>query len=55
MLAAFSVTPVGVGESVSVPVAEIVRLVHRPGVSDALHRKVEAVEARFGDTSVPEV
>ena len=92
MIAAFSITPLGVGDSVSEPVAEAVALVrasglpnetnamftnvegewdevmalikacvmhvaeaaprvsvvikidHRPGVEDALHRKVEAVE-----------
>src|SRR3954467_3939862 len=95
MLAAFSITPLGVGESVSASVADAVRLVrdsglpnetnamftnvegdwdevmtlikscvekvaegaprvsvvikldHRPGVSDALHTKVAAVEARL--------
>jgi uncharacterized protein (TIGR00106 family) len=97
MLAAFSITPLGVGEGVSEPVAEAVRLVrasglpnetnamftnvegdwddvmalikacvdkvaesaprvsvvikidHRPGVEDALHRKVDAVEAHLRD------
>ena len=95
MIAAFSITPLGIGESVSGSVAEAVRLVrasglpnetnamftnvegewdevmallkacvdkvaesaprvsvvikldHRPGVSDALHAKVEAVEAHL--------
>jgi uncharacterized protein (TIGR00106 family) len=95
MIAAFSITPLGVGESVSASVADAVRLVrdsglpnetnamftnvegdwdevmtlikscvekvaegaprvsvvikldHRPGVSDALHTKVAAVEARL--------
>jgi uncharacterized protein (TIGR00106 family) len=95
MLAAFSITPLGVGDSVSSSVAEAVRLVresglpnetnamftnvegpwdevmalvkscvdvvaasaprvsvvikidHRPGVEDALHAKVAAVEARL--------
>ena len=97
MIAAFSITPLGVGESVSGPVAHAVRLVresglrnetnamftnvegewdevmglikacvmkvseetprvsvvikidHRPGVSDGLHSKVEAVEVRLSD------
>ena len=97
MLAAFSITPLGVGESVSGSVAEAVRLVresglpsetnamftnvegewdevmgliracvdevgraaprvsvvikldHRPGVVDALHTKVEAVEAHLAE------
>jgi uncharacterized protein (TIGR00106 family) len=95
MIAAFSITPLGVGESVSESVADAVRLVresglpnetnamftnvegewddvmalikacvmkvsedaprvsivikidHRPGVSDGLHSKVEAVEGRL--------
>jgi uncharacterized protein (TIGR00106 family) len=95
MLAAFSITPLGVGDSVSASVADAVRLVresglpnetnamftnvegpwdevmalikacvdvvaesaprvsvvvkidHRPGVDDALHTKVAAVEARL--------
>lgn len=95
MLAAFSITPLGVGDSVSASVAEAVRLVResglpnettamfttvegewdevmdlvhrcvdrvledaprasvtlkldiRPGVADALHAKVQAVEARL--------
>jgi uncharacterized protein (TIGR00106 family) len=97
MIAAFSITPLGVGESVSESVADAVRLVresglpnetnamftnvegewdevmhlikacvmrvgedaprvsvvikldHRPGVTDALHHKVEAVEAHLRD------
>jgi uncharacterized protein (TIGR00106 family) len=97
MIAAFSITPLGVGESVSASVAEAVRLVrasglpnetnamftnvegewdevmalikacvetiadtaprvsvvikldHRPGVSDALHAKVAAVEAHLDE------
>jgi uncharacterized protein (TIGR00106 family) len=97
MSAAFSITPLGVGESVSGPVAEAVRLVresglpnetnamftnvegdwdevmalikdcvmtvaeaaprvsvvikldHRPGVSNALRHKTEAIEARLRD------
>jgi uncharacterized protein (TIGR00106 family) len=97
MIAAFSITPLGIGESVSVGVTEAVRLVrdsglpnetnamftnvegdwdevmalikacvmkvsdgaprvsvvikidHRPGVSDALHTKVESVERRLRD------
>jgi uncharacterized protein (TIGR00106 family) len=96
MLAAFSITPLGVGDGVSEPVAEAVRLVrasglpnetnamftnvegdwdevmalikqcvmtvaasaprvsvvikidHRPGVADALHTKVDAIEQRLG-------
>jgi uncharacterized protein (TIGR00106 family) len=95
MLAAFSITPLGIGTSVSDPVAEAVRLVresrlpnetnamftnvegdwdevmalvkqcvmsvaeaaprvsvvlkidHRPGVSDALRGKVDAIEAKL--------
>jgi uncharacterized protein (TIGR00106 family) len=95
MIAAFSITPLGVGESVSGPVAETVAMVrasglsnetnamftnvegewdevmalikacvmhvadaaprvsvvikidHHPGVEDALHHKVEAVEQRL--------
>jgi len=95
MIAAFSITPLGVGESVSGAVADAVRLVresglpnetnamftnvegdwdevmallkrcvdavaaqaprvsvvvkidHRPGVQDALHRKVEVIEERL--------
>jgi uncharacterized protein (TIGR00106 family) len=97
MLAAFSITPLGIGVSVSDPVAEAVRLVresglpnetnamftnvegdwdevmalvkrcvmtvaeaaprvsvvikidHRPGVSDALHGKVTAIEQTLAD------
>jgi len=97
VLAAFSITPLGAGESVSGPVADVVRLVresdlpnetnamftniegdwdevmalikacvmkvgasvprvsvvikldHRPGVSNALHGKVEAIEERLRD------
>ena len=97
MIAAFSITPLGVGDSVSASVAEAVRLVresglpnetnamftnvegewddvmallkacvekvaetaprvsvvvkldHRPGVSDALHAKVAAVEAHLDE------
>ena len=97
MLAAFSITPLGVGDSVSGSVAEAVRIVrdsglpnetnamftnvegdwddvmalikacvmkvgesaprvsvvikvdHRPGVTDGLHTKVAAVEERLGD------
>ena len=97
MIAAFSITPLGVGESVSGSVADAVRLVrdsglpnetnamftniegdwdevmmlikaclmkvseeaprvsvvikidHRPGVSDGLHSKVEAIEGRLRD------
>jgi uncharacterized protein (TIGR00106 family) len=97
MLAAFSITPLGAGESVSSPVADAVRLVreshlpnetnamfpniesdwdevmalikacvmkvaeavprvsvvikldHRPGVSNALRGKVEAIEERLRD------
>ena len=97
MLAAFSITPLGVGDSVSESVAEAVRIVrdsglpnetnamftniegewdqvmavikacvmkvgevaprvsvvikidHRPGVTDGLHAKVTAVEERLGD------
>jgi uncharacterized protein (TIGR00106 family) len=97
MIAAFSITPLGVGDSVSGSVAEAVRLVresglpnetnamftnvegewdevmglikacvdkvaetaprvsvvikldHRPGVSDALHAKVASVEARLDE------
>jgi uncharacterized protein (TIGR00106 family) len=97
MLAAFSITPIGAGDSVSAQVAEVVRLVrasglpnetnamftnvegewddvmellkscvltvagsaprvsvvlkldYRPGVDDALHAKVEAVEARLAN------
>ncbi|MGZ4712745.1 MAG: MTH1187 family thiamine-binding protein [Acidimicrobiia bacterium] len=97
MIAAFSITPLGLGPSVSEPVAEAVRLVrasglpnatnamftnvegewdevmglikdcvmsvaataervsvvikidHRAGVTDGLHTKVEAVEARLAD------
>jgi uncharacterized protein (TIGR00106 family) len=96
MLAAFSITPLGVGDSVSGSVAEAVRIVrdsglpnetnamftnvegewdevmalvkacvmkvgetaprvsvvikldHRPGVTDALHGKVDAIEQRLG-------
>lgn len=95
MIAAFSITPLGVGDSVSEPVAEavaivrasglpnetnamftnvegewdevmalikacvmhvaeaaprvsvVIKLDHRPGVEDALHHKVEAVEQRL--------
>jgi uncharacterized protein (TIGR00106 family) len=95
MIAAFSITPIGIGESVSGSVAEAVRLVresglpngtnamftnvegdwddvmglikacvmkiaedaprvsvvikidHRPGVSDGLHSKVEAIDYRL--------
>jgi uncharacterized protein (TIGR00106 family) len=95
MLAAFSITPLGTGDSVSAQVAEVVRLVrasglpnetnamftnvegewddvmallkacvttvaessprvslvlkidYRPGTSDALHAKVDAIEARL--------
>jgi uncharacterized protein (TIGR00106 family) len=95
MIAAFSITPVGAGESVSASVAEAVRIVresglpnetnamftnveggwddvmgliktcvdkvgetaprvslvikidHRPGTVDALHRKVDAIETRL--------
>jgi uncharacterized protein (TIGR00106 family) len=95
MIAAFSITPLGVGDSVSEPVAEAVRLVrdsglpnetnamftnvegewdevmslikacvmtvaeiaprvsvvikidHRPGVTNALHGKVDAIEQRL--------
>ena len=97
MLAAFSITPLGVGDSVSESVADAVRIVrdsdlpnetnamftnvegewdevmavikacvmkvgeaaprvsvvikidHRPGVTDGLHAKVTAVEERLGD------
>lgn len=97
MLAAFSITPLGVGEGVSEPVADAVRLVrasglpnetnamftnvegewdevmalikscvlkvaeraprvsvvvkldYRPGVEDALHGKVEAIESRLAE------
>ena len=97
MLAAFSITPLGVGDSVSGSVADAVRIVrdsglpnetnamftnvegewdevmavikacvmkvgeaaprvsvvikldHRPGVTDGLHAKVEAVEQRLDD------
>ena len=97
MLAAFSVTPLGVGESVGGPVADVVRLVreselanetnamftnvegdwdevmaliqacvlrvaeeaprvsvvmkldYRPGVTDALHGKVQAIEDRLAE------
>jgi uncharacterized protein (TIGR00106 family) len=97
MLAAFSITPLGTGDSVSAPVADAVRLVresglpnetnamftnvegdwdevmaligrcvtaigehaprvsvvikvdYRPGVTDALHAKVAAVEAHLRD------
>ncbi len=97
MLAAFSISPLGVGDSVSGSVAEAVRIVrdsglpnetnamftnvegewddvmalikecvmkvgesaprvsvvikidHRPGVTDALHTKVAAVEQRLGE------
>ena len=96
MIAAFSITPLGVGDSVSEPVAEAVRLVrdsglpnetnamftnvegewdevmslikacvmtvagvaprvsvvikidHRPGVTNALQAKVDAIEKRIG-------
>lgn len=96
MIAAFSITPLGVGESVGEAVSDVVRLVresglpnetnamftnvegewdevmgllkscvmhtaevaprvsvvvkidHRPGVDDALHHKVAAVEERLG-------
>jgi uncharacterized protein (TIGR00106 family) len=96
MIAAFSITPLGVGDSVSEPVAEAVRLVrdsglpnetnamftnvegewdevmslikacvmtvadiaprvsvvikidHRPGVTNALQAKVDAIEERIG-------
>jgi uncharacterized protein (TIGR00106 family) len=96
MIAAFSITPLGIGESVGEVVAEAVRLVresglpnetnamftniegdwdevmdvikacvlmvgdiaprvsvvikvdHRPGISDALHAKVQTVERRLG-------
>jgi uncharacterized protein (TIGR00106 family) len=99
MLAAFSITPLGTGESVSAQVAEVVRLVrasglpnetnamftnvegewddvmallkrcvttvaesaprvsvvlkidYRPGARDALHAKVEAIEARLDAAS----
>jgi len=98
MIAAFSITPIGTGDSVSASVAEAVRMIresglpnetnamftnvegewdevmslikacvtkvselaprvsvvikidHRPGVSDGLHSKVEAVEDRLGGT-----
>jgi uncharacterized protein (TIGR00106 family) len=98
VIAAFSISPIGVGESVSEQVAEVVRLVresglanetnamftnvegeydevmaliracvmkvaetaprvsvvikidHRPGVTNALEHKVEAVEARLRDS-----
>jgi uncharacterized protein (TIGR00106 family) len=97
MIAAFSITPLGIGDSVSEPVAEAVRLVresglanetnamftnvegdwdevlalikscvmtvaevaprvsvvikidHRPGVTDALRGKVDAIERRLAD------
>jgi uncharacterized protein (TIGR00106 family) len=97
MLAAFSITPLGLGESVSAPVADAVRIVrasglphetnamftniegdwdevmgvikacvmqvaeaaprvsvvikidHRPGTTDAMHSKIEAVEQRLRD------
>ena len=97
MLAAFSITPLGVGDSVSASVADAVRIVrdsglpnetnamftnvegewdevmavikacvtkvgevaprlsvvikidHRPGVTDGLHTKVTAVEERLGE------
>ena len=49
MIAAFSITPLGAGESVGAAVADAVRVVrasglHRPGATDALHTKVSAVE-----------
>ncbi|HUP87590.1 MAG TPA: MTH1187 family thiamine-binding protein [Acidimicrobiales bacterium] len=102
MLAAFSISPLGAGDSVSSSVADAVRLVresglpnetnamftnvegewdevmglikacvmkvaesaprvsvvikidHRPGVSDALHGKVATVEARLAESSPPD-
>ena len=99
MIAAFSITPLGIGTSVSEPVADAVRLVrdsglpnetnamftnvegdwdevmtlikscvmtvaavaprvsvvikidHRPGVSDALRSKVEAIDQLLGDAA----
>lgn len=54
MIAAFSITPLGVGPSVSEPVAEaaprvsvIIKIDHRVGVTDGLHAKVDAIEQRL--------
>ncbi|MEU5941539.1 hypothetical protein ABZ807_20665 [Micromonospora sp. NPDC047548] len=56
MLIAFSITPLGVGESVGDLVAEAVRVVResglpniRPGVTDAMTAKVAHVEARLAE------
>jgi uncharacterized protein YqgV (UPF0045/DUF77 family) len=52
MLVAFSVTPLGIGDSVGDLVAEAVRVVRASGLphrSDALHGKVEHVERRLAE------
>ncbi len=49
MLAAFSITPLGVGESVSEPVAEAVRLVRESGLPNETNAMFTNVEGDWDE------
>ena len=49
MLCAFSITPLGVGESVSAPVADAVRLVRESGLPNETTAMFTTVEGEWDD------
>jgi uncharacterized protein (TIGR00106 family) len=49
MIAAFSITPLGAGESVSAPVADAVRLVRASGLANETNAMFTNVEGEWGE------
>ncbi|MDQ1533483.1 MAG: hypothetical protein QOF28_1244 [Actinomycetota bacterium] len=49
MIAAFSITPIGVGESVSAEVAEVVRLVRESGLPNETNAMFTNVEGEWDE------
>jgi uncharacterized protein (TIGR00106 family) len=49
MLAAFSITPIGVGDSVAAPVAEAVRLVRESGLPNETNAMFTNVEGEWDE------
>jgi uncharacterized protein (TIGR00106 family) len=49
MIAAFSISPIGVGESVSAEVAEVVRLVRESGLANETNAMFTNVEGEWDD------
>jgi len=49
MIAAFSITPLGIGDSVSQPVAEAVRLVRESGIANETNAMFTNVEGEWDE------